>query len=46
MGHVLRTARIQRAAMSVFVLKAFFHLVSPMGQSVLLRVRNWPLIRE
>lgn len=38
MAHVLKTARIQRAAMSVFVLKAFFQLVSRMGQSVLPRV--------
>lgn len=39
MAHVLRSARTQRAATSVFVLKVFTLLVSHMGQSVLPRVR-------
>lgn len=39
MEHVLRSARTQKAAMSVFVLKVFSLLVSLMDQSVLRRVR-------
>lgn len=46
MGRVLKNARIQKAATSVFVLKAFFQLVSHMEQSVLPRVRTWPLVKE
>lgn len=40
MGRVHRTAKTQRAAMSVSVLTAFFLLASPMGLSALLKVKD------
>ena len=39
-AHVPRTARTQKAAMSVSVLKALSPLVSHMGLSVLLKVKH------
>lgn len=45
MGRVHRTAKTQRAAMSVSVLTAFFLLASPMGLSVLLKVKDNALFK-